>query len=277
MQEKIPFSHHQYKIISLASGSSGNCYFLGNSKRGVLIDAGIGFRTIKKGLSSHGIPLHSILAVLLTHDHADHIKGLEALISKLQLPVYATSTIHQALLTNRFVPSYSSTSLKHSIHKEQLFSIEEFNFVPFEVIHDSSDNVGYYISIGTLYSCTLATDVGCITPQIEYYAKKSNHLIIESNYDEQMLRTGRYPQQLKERISSGKGHLSNQQTAHFLKQVYTSVLKDIWLCHLSADNNTPELAYKTIEEALLSVGAVAKHDFRLQVLHRGKPSEAKEF
>jgi phosphoribosyl 1,2-cyclic phosphodiesterase len=265
----------KYIFLSLASGSSGNCYFLGKSSSGILIDAGIGLRTIKKSLREHGIALQNIMAVLVTHDHADHIRTVGCLGEKLHIPIYATKATHEAINRSHYVQDKLQASQK-VIEKESMFSLHGFDVTAFEVPHDSFDNVGYHINFGG-HSLTLATDVGRITDRIEYFSKKAELLVIESNYDEEMLQNGSYPAYLKKRITCGTGHLSNREAADFVVKVYSEQLADIWLCHLSNDNNHPELAYKTVEQNLYQAGIRVGIDVMLQALNRGKPSKSKEF
>ena len=237
-------------FLSLASGSSGNCYYLGTPEFGVLIDAGIGIRTIKKVLKDKAIDFSKIVAVLITHDHADHIK---------------TRYVEETLVSSRKV-----------IEKEVPFMIRDFRITAFEVPHDSTDNVGYYIEYGD-HKFTLATDVGHITETVSKYMGMANHLIIEANYDEEMLQFGTYPAFLKERVASPTGHLSNREAAEFLATHYDPKLKDIWLCHLSRDNNHPELAYKTVDFRLFQEGVRVGKDVSLHALKRTTPSDIFEF
>lgn len=263
------------KFISLASGSSGNCYYLGTEKYGILIDAGIGIRTIKKTLKEVQIPMESLRGVFVTHDHADHIKAVGHLGEKLHIPVYTTARIHEGI--NK---SYCMTEkLCHSVRyleKEAPMQLEDFRITSFEVPHDGTDNVGYCVEIdGKTFS--FATDLGEITPTAAQYISKANYLIIEANYDEEMLKMGPYPAYLKERISGSTGHMCNMDTAEFLAENIGEHLKYIWLCHLSKDNNHPELAYKTIEWKLRSKGIIAGKDVQLAALKRSTPSEVYVF
>ncbi len=262
-------------FLSLASGSSGNCYYLGTPDYGILIDAGIGIRTIKKVLKDRMIDFQKIIAVLITHDHADHIKTVGCLGEKHAIPVYATEAVHCGIDKSRYVEEVLGASRK-IIEKELSFSIRDFNITAFEVPHDSTDNVGYYIEFGN-HKFTFATDVGHITETVSKYMCMANHLIIESNYDEEMLMFGTYPQFLKERVASLTGHLSNHEAAEFLANHYHTGLKDIWLCHLSRDNNHPELAYKTVDIRLFNEGIRVGKDVNLIALKRSTPSDLYEF
>jgi len=263
------------KFISLASGSSGNCYYLGTMEYGILIDAGIGIRTIRKVLKDNNIDFTHIMAVLITHDHADHIKTVGCLGEKCGIPVYTTHDVHMGIEKSRYVEEtlYSSRKI---IEKEIPFLIRDFKITAFEVPHDSTDNVGYLIEYNN-HRFTFATDVGHITETVSKYMCMANHLIIEANYDEEMLKYGSYPHFLKERVASPTGHLSNREAAEFLAKHYHPGLKDIWLCHLSKDNNHPELAYKTVDIRLFQEGIRVGKDVSLIPLKRNTPSDIFEF
>lgn len=259
------------KFISLASGSSGNCYYLGTETYGILIDAGIGIRTIKKNLRDINVSMDSIRAVFVTHDHADHIKAVGHLGEKMNIPIYATDRIHAGINRSYCMTEKLSSSVRY-LEKEKPIIIEDFCIESFEVPHDGTDNVGYCIEIdGKVFS--FLTDLGEITPTAARYIRKANYLILEANYDEEMLNMGSYPKYLKERITSNNGHMSNSDTAAFLADNITERLRYIWLCHLSKDNNHPELAYKTVEWQLKSKGVIVGKDVQLLALKRNTPSE----
>lgn len=263
------------RFISLASGSSGNCYYLGTTEYGILIDAGIGIRTIKKVLKDNQIDFFQIVGVLITHDHADHIKTVGCLGEKCNIPVYTTERVHNGIDKSRYVEEtlYGSRRI---IQKEVPFQIKDFTITAFEVPHDSTENVGYSIQFGN-HCFTIATDVGHITETVSHYICRANHLIIEANYDVEMLRDGSYPPFLKERVASPTGHLSNKDAAEFLATHYHTELKNIWLCHLSKDNNHPDLAYKTVNNRLYQEGIRVGKDVNLVALKRTTPSECYEF
>lgn len=262
-------------FFSLASGSSGNCYYIGTPSYGVLIDAGIGVRQMKKILKERGVGFEKILAVLVTHDHADHIKSVGNLGETLHVPIYTTELVHAGIRKSRYVEETLKES-RRVVEKEAPFWIRDFKITAFEVPHDSSDNVGYLIEYGDR-RFVIVTDVGHVTDTIRSYVGHANHLVIEANYDEEMLKSGAYPAFLKERVSSLSGHLSNRDAAEFLAQNYTPKLKDIWLCHLSRDNNHPELAYKTVDLRLFKEGIRVGKDVSLVALKRMTPSDVYEF
>ncbi|KAA6338713.1 putative metallo-hydrolase YycJ [termite gut metagenome] len=257
-------------FISLASGSSGNCYYLGTKEYGILIDAGIGVRTIRKRLKEADISLDVIRAVFITHDHSDHVKGVGYLGEKLNIPVYATTLVHKGINENYRIRQKLYSSVRY-LEKETSVRLEDFCITPFEVPHDSIDNVGYCIEIGEIVFSFLI-DMGEITPIAAQYIRKANYLIVEANYDEEMLRTGSYGSKLKARIDGKTGHLSNIAIADFLAENTTGILRHVWLCHLSKNNNTPKLAYETVGKRLRERGLVLGKDIRLDVLKRSTVS-----
>jgi phosphoribosyl 1,2-cyclic phosphodiesterase len=244
---------------------------MGTSEYGILIDAGVGIRVLRRVLQGHAIDFSKIIALLITHDHADHIKTAGCLGEKCHIPVYATEAVHKGIAANRYIEDKLGAS-RRIIEKEIAFAVRDFHVTAFEVPHDSTDNVGYYIRFGR-HAFMFATDVGHITPRISAYAKKTNHLILEANYDEEMLRGGSYPQFLKKRVAGPTGHLSNREAADFLAVHYHPELQNIWLCHLSQDNNHPEVAYKTVNMRLLNEGIRVGKDVSLTALMRNTPSD----
>lgn len=263
------------KFISLASGSSGNCYYIATEHTALLIDAGIGVRTIKKHLKEHNLLLSSVHAVLVTHDHADHIKSVGCLGEKYYIPVYATKLTHIGISRSYCMTEKLKTAA-HTLEKESPIVLGDFSITAFEVPHDGTDNVGYFIEAEGKRFC-FVTDIGHITPTVLPYMCKANYLILESNYDEEMLRTGPYPAYLKQRIAGANGHLSNTEAAEFLAEHTSEELKYVWLCHLSKDNNHPELAYKTVEWKLKEKGILVGKDLQVVALKRNLPSELYEF
>ena len=259
------------KFISLASGSSGNCYYLGTDTYGILIDAGIGIRTIKKTLKELNIAIDTLKAVFITHDHADHIKAVGHLGEKYNIPIYTTTLIHEGI-NKSYCMTEKLSSSAHILEKQQPMQLKDFTIESFEVPHDGTDNVGYCIEVdGKIFS--FLTDLGEITDTAAHYICKAHYLILEANYDEEMLKMGPYPRHLKERITSSTGHMSNAATAEFLAENISEHLQHIWLCHLSKDNNHPELAYKTVEWKLKNKGVLIGKDVQLTALKRNTPSE----
>lgn len=262
----------EVRFLSLGSGSSGNCYYLATNTCGILIDAGIGIRNIKKIFKDYALDLNSICAVLVTHDHADHIKAVGHLAKKHNIPIYSTQEIHRGISRSYCMTEKLDAIHTRFIHKEESFYIGDFCVTCFEVPHDGTDNVGYCISIGDKVF-TFITDIGHITETAAQYIQRSNYLILEANYDDTMLQMGPYPPYLKARIAGPNGHMSNNEMARYLASHYPACLKRLWLCHLSKDNNHPELAYKTVEAALKEKGITAGKDVQVVPLKRTTPSE----
>ena len=253
-----------------ASGSSGNCYYLGNYHQGILIDAGISARQIQRDLRSMGLDLSSIMAVLVTHDHADHIRAVGTLGERFHIPIYATKEIHQGIDHNYGVQEKLKTSRRY-FEKGVPFSLFGMTINPFGISHDSTDCVGYVIDyMGERFM--IATDVGCPNDDLRAYLKTADHLVIEANHDEQMLLNGPYPTYLKERILSDKGHMSNITCGHLLQEAYHKSMKHIFLCHLSQENNDPEVAAQTVKDCLREIGVDTEHDLLLMPLERLTPS-----
>ncbi len=259
------------KFISFGSGSSGNCYFLYTETDGLLIDVGVGIRMLKKHFKDYGLTLPQIHRVLITHDHADHIKSVGSLSYDMQLPVYATEKVHKGIDRNYCVTRKVNSELRHIVVPGVKEQLGEFIVTAFQVPHDSNDNVGYFVEVEGVTFCIM-TDAGSVTEEMEQYISRTNYLVIEANHDKEMLRQGPYPQYLKDRILSATGHLSNDVCAETIAKNATALLRHVWLCHLSEENNHPELARKTIESILRSYGIVAGKDFELEVLKRTMPT-----
>lgn len=265
------FKRRMLNFISLGSGSSGNCYYLYTETEGLLIDAGVGIRTLKKHFREYGLSLARIQNVLITHDHADHVKSVGSLSRDYGLPIYATHRVHVGIEKNYCVRCKVSPDRLKLVEKDVTFHLGSFTITPFNVPHDSLDNVGYEVKCGDITFCLL-TDVGEVTEEIKPFIREANYLVIEANHDIEMLSGGSYPRYLKDRILGKTGHLSNLECAEALAQNATAKLQHVWLCHLSEENNHPELAKKTVEQTLRSYGIVAGKDFQLEVLKRKSPT-----
>lgn len=259
------------KFLCLGSGSSGNCYYLKTEQCSILIDAGIPVRTIKKNLWNYGFSLENIDGVFITHDHADHIKSVGAIANDLGKLIYATEKVHIGINNNYCTTSKVTEPSRRYVYKGETTQIGDLRITPFEVPHDSSDCVGYRIEHQGLTFC-LATDVGEVTPAVAEAIGIANYLVLEANHDEEMLQNGPYPNYLKGRIRSNRGHLSNRQCGDALVNYASPGLHNVWLCHLSEENNHPELARKTVEAMLRNYGIIAGKDFGLEVLNRQTPT-----
>ena len=259
------------RFISFGSGSSGNCYFLFTESDGLMIDIGVGIRTLKKRFKDYGLSLSSVSHLLITHDHADHIKSVGSMSYEYKLPVYATEKVHQGIDRNYCVQRKIKPEMKRLVVHGETFRLGDFTITPFNVPHDASENTGFFIEAQGVTFC-LITDAGCVTDEMKPYISRSEYLVIEANHDVEMLQGGPYPKYLKDRIMSNSGHLSNADCAKALAENMSERLKHIWLCHLSEENNHPELARKTIESILRQYGIVADKDFALEILKRNVPT-----
>jgi phosphoribosyl 1,2-cyclic phosphodiesterase len=242
MEDKLRF-------LSLASSSNGNCYYLGNSVYGILIDAGVAMRTLKKRLKDIGVEIEQIHAVFITHEHFDHTKSVGNLTGKHQMPVYATAKVHEGIAGYQMIMKKHVVSNQRYIEYGETITIGEFQITSFPLPHDSQDNSGYVVTYRDK-TFTFATDLGCATEMLCRYIAQSNFVLLEANYDENMLKAGNYPEELKQRIAGNNGHLSNRAAAEVLSKHATDRLSHIFLCHLSRENNTFDLALKTVSEAV---------------------------
>ena len=259
------------KFISFGSGSSGNCYYLFTETDGLIIDIGVGIRALRKQFRDYGLSLSAIHYVLITHDHADHIKSVGSISHELHLPIYATRNVHNGIDRNYCVARKLSSDMKRMLVPGEPIQLGCFRVTPFSVPHDASENVGYQIEAEGVTFCII-TDVGYMTEEIGSYISKADYLVIEANHDVEMLNQGPYPQHLKERIQSKTGHLCNRDCGVAIAENMKEGLKHVWLCHLSEENNHPELARKTVESVLREYGIIAGKDLMLEVLKRKTPS-----
>ncbi len=237
-----------FVFCSLASGSSGNCYYVGKHDEGVLVDAGISLSQIKRRLSRVDIHLSQVKAILVTHDHIDHIKGLGATAKAFNIPVYAHPACLQGLSVGKSTKTMDVT-LFRPIEAEQSFEICDIHIESFPVMHDGNGTLGYHFRLEN-HTLTIATDVGVLDTVVKRYLKKSDSIVLEANYDTKMLHEGGYPYILKRRIAGPFGHLSNTEAGNCIAELYRPDIKNIMLCHLSRNNNTPELALRSVYQQL---------------------------
>jgi phosphoribosyl 1,2-cyclic phosphodiesterase len=260
-----------FEFCSLGSGSSGNSYYIGNGFEGFLIDAGLNGQHLKRNLQSIGIEIEKIKGIIITHDHIDHIRALNAMTRIYNMPVYATFGTWRGILNNRF-----AGNVEHSCHElidtKQEFMIAGFTIQAFPVSHDAQEPVGFHITKGDK-SLTLATDIGIIGESAAHFLKKANAVILESNYDVEMLINGRYTKELKNRILGDKGHLDNMEAAKFIAENYSEKMSHIFLCHLSQENNTPELALQALHQAIIEKEVKLHPDTIIHALPRTHRSD----
>ena len=259
------------RFISFGSGSCGNCYYIYTDNYGILIDAGIGIRKLKKYLSDYGLSFNILKCILVTHDHADHVKSVGIISNTYNVPVYATEKVHEGIKRNYCVKKKIDNANIRVLNARESINLEDLTITPFHVPHDSMDNVGFKISYNGITFC-LMTDIGHITEEISRNISEADYLVIEANYDEEMLWAGTYPEYLKERVSGGMGHLSNKKCVQAIIDYSTQKLRKVWLCHLSQENNHPELARKTVELNLKGTGNEHLATLPVEVLRRNVPS-----
>lgn len=260
------------KFICFGSGSSGNCYYLLSDGYGILIDQGIGIRAFKKGFRDYGLSMGGLKAILVTHDHTDHVKAVGAVSCEFHLPVYATECVHEGMQRNYLMSKKIEACHKHFTLPGETFRLGPFEITPFTVPHDSSANSGYFIQADDGITFCLLTDVGHFTEEMPAYTSRARYLVIESNYDTAMLETGPYPAFLKRRIAGGNGHIANSETAEYLAKNLSPNCRKVWLCHLSEENNHPTIALKTVRNAVENAPALQDANIQIEVLKRKTPS-----
>lgn len=256
------------EITVLGSGSEGNCTYVASKKTHVLIDAGFGARSIERRCRDAGISLQQLDAVLLTHAHCDHTRGLSSLLKKFQVPVYLTNGAQGEL------PSCPMLQEACIITRREEFVVGDLEIQAFPTSHDSAESVGFQVSCRGITG-TLATDLGKLTSRVIERLNRSDWIVIESNHDEELLRIGPYPISLKRRILGEKGHISNQAVADFLELQFSGLARHIFLAHISRKNNVPSLVMDSALEALSrrNQGSLFKLDPRLYLTHQNGPSE----
>ena len=258
------------KFMSFSSGSCGNCYYLGTEKGGIVIDAGVSLRRLKKALQENELDMNSFSAVLVTHDHLDHIRHLGSFCKRLNKPVYTTADIHRALARHTFTAPTIGPCRK--VLEEGMWNqVGDFKVRYFVVPHDATQTVGYAIEAeGRIF--VIMTDVGRMTDEAVEFARQADTVVVESNYDMDMLLSGPYTHELKMRIVQGCGHLSNDECASAVKRFWHDGLRNIFLCHLSDNNNTHKIAADCTAAALEEIG-VTKGQVSLRCLPREYPSQ----
>ena len=262
-------------MISLFSGSKGNCTLLRVGDTRILIDAGMSCRAIERALCAVGERLADINAILITHEHSDHTKALPVLLKKHPIPVHVADATAKELALSGFPTDCliaHSPCFEISVAADK--SAPVIGVRSFCVPHDSRCCVGYrFTAQGEDWSheAAIATDMGCVTEEIRSSLCGAREVILESNHDENMLMMGPYPYELKRRILSNQGHLSNTCAAEFLCELTSGGARHLLLAHLSPENNTPELAYLTAQAALRRIGLVQDEHYTLAVAQRDTP------
>lgn len=255
------------RFASIASGSSGNCIYMGSDNTHVLIDVGISGKRIEEGLRQLELTGDDIDAILITHEHVDHIGGLGVISRKYNIPVYATRDTLDA------IKSYDKLGkieydIFHPIAPDVEWGIKDLKIKAFSTSHDAADSVAYTVMQGKK-KCAVATDMGNFTDYTVGNLKGCDVVLLEANHDVRMLQVGPYPYQLKQRILSDSGHLSNETSGRLLSQILHDNMGHIILGHLSKENNMPELAYETVRlEIDMADNEYRASDFDISVAKR---------
>lgn len=247
-------------FCNLYSGSSGNCTYIASENTRILVDAGVSCNKIVKALEELNVELDEIDAIIITHEHSDHTKGLTTISKKYNIPIYAN------IPTWHMIESLNvKDNCKFTFTTGKEFEIGDFKIHPFSIPHDAVDPCGFSI-FHDGKKVTIATDIGHITEGVLHQMENSDILLLEANYDDETLKCGPYPYQLKKRIMSEKGHLSNEEAGKTLAYLSKYNVQNMILGHLSKENNFPELAYQTVFNEIDMNGnicnlSVASRDF----------------
>ena len=259
------------KICSIASGSSGNCIYIGTDETHLLLDAGISGKRAEQGLEQLGIELSRLNGILITHEHLDHVKGLGVLERKQPVPMYMTDgTVGE--LKNMPQIGTIPWDMQHTVRNGEPFTIGDISVKPITVSHDAAEPVAYRFEADGR-SLAVITDLGYYNEEIVSSLKGLHMILLEANYDFGMLQTGSYPYPLKQRIHGMNGHLSNEDAGRLVNEIWNCELHHVLLGHLSKENNMPLLAYETVRsELLLSDTPEALSTVKIEVLKREEMS-----
>ena len=252
------------EFCTIASGSSGNCAYVGTEHTKLLIDAGISGKKIEAGLAGLKLTGSQIDGLLITHEHTDHIKGAGIFSRRFDVPIYATADTWTAMEDSigKIAPGN-----RRILYADEMCPINDICVKPFAIPHDAAEPVGYSLFTGEK-KITFATDIGHVTDTLKEQMEDSDILLLEANHDIELLKKGRYPYHLKQRILGQKGHLSNRAAGELLAEVLTGKMKHVFLGHLSDENNTPHLAYETVEMILRKHGIEVGTHIRMDLANR---------
>lgn len=259
------------RLCSIASGSSGNCVYVGSGATHLLVDIGVSGKRTESGLSDLGITAGDLDGILITHEHADHISGLGVIARKYGVPIYATPGTIKAIRECRNVGDIDD-ALFHEVREDVKLVIKDLTINPMRISHDAAQPVAYRIAYGNK-KVGICTDLGVYNDYTVECLKGMDALLLEANHDVNMLQVGSYPYYLKQRILGDKGHLSNENSGRLLSRILHDKLQTIVLGHLSHENNLPELAYEAVRmEITLGENPYNANDFRMLVASRSTPS-----
>lgn len=259
------------RLCSIASGSSGNCIYVGSEAAHLLVDVGISGKRIEKGLRELGLTGKDIDGILITHEHADHIQGLGVIARKFEIPVYATEGTIRAIKDCEGLGKVDG-ELFQTIQEDRKFTIKDLTVNPMRISHDAAQPVGYRIAYGSK-KVAVCTDLGVYNEYTVECLKGMDALLLEANHDVNMLQVGPYPYYLKQRILGDRGHLSNENAGRLLSRILHDELQTVLLGHLSKENNLPELAFESVRmEINMGDNPYAAGDFDIRVAGRSELS-----
>ena len=258
------------KYCSIGSGSSGNCHYVGYKDTNILVDAGLSGKRITTGLKDIEVDIDKVKGIFITHEHSDHIKGAGIISRKFDIPIFANIKTWRSMKDK--IGDIKDINMK-VFENDKTYSLGDIIIRPFSIPHDSEDAVGYNFYAGTNDKLSIATDIGQITENIRKHLYKSKLVVLESNYDPNMIMMGSYPYSLKRRVMSEEGHLSNEDAGKFCVELVKEGTERILLAHLSKENNFPELAYETSKGILAQNNIIVGQDLKLDVLSRNEVSD----
>jgi len=260
------------RLCSIASGSSGNCIYVGSDTTHLLVDVGISGKRTELGLNILGITARELDGIFITHEHADHISGLGVIARKYGIPIYATPGTIDAILNSSSVGKIDKF-LFQEVKEDVKLTIKDMTVNPMRISHDAAQPVAYRISYGK-QKVGICTDLGVYNDYTVDCLRGMDALLIEANHDVNMLQVGPYPYYLKQRILGDRGHLSNENSGRLLSRILHDGLEHIVLGHLSKENNMPELAYEAVRmEITMGDNPYHANDFRISVANRSEPSQ----
>lgn len=258
-------------LCSIASGSSGNCIYIGSQDTNILMDVGISAKRIEQGLSSIGVDPTKLDGILITHEHSDHVSGLGVMARRYHIPIYATAETINAIFRIKSVGRIAE-ELFQIIEPDVSFNIKDIEVNPFAISHDASNPVCYtFVHDG--HKVGVATDLGKYDDYIVSNLSGCEALLLEANHDIHMLQVGSYPYVLKRRILGDRGHLSNDNSGRLICELFHDNLKHIILGHLSKENNYPELAYETVKYEIEQSNCGIMESCSVVVANRDEPSK----
>ena len=259
-------------LCSIASGSSGNCIFIGTEQTNLLVDIGISAKQAETGLHTIDRTLKDIDGILVTHEHSDHIRGVGVAARRAGIPIYGTKGTLEAIKNCSSLGKIDE-GLYREISPDEIFQVGDMEIVPFRISHDAADPVAYRVNSGEK-SAAVVTDLGVYNDYIVDHLQGLDAVLLEANHDVRMLQAGVYPYYLKQRILSNHGHLSNENAGRLLCRILHDNLKSVFLGHLSKENNYEALAYETVcTEVTLGDNPYRANDFKIQVARRSEASE----